>query len=132
MIALRAHRIRRSALLSGAGWLTLLGALLHPAHGMGVQICVYRRMLGVECPGCGLTRSVSCAARGMWHESVSYHPLGIAVLLLAACLALWPLTPRPWRTSAASWARQRRWLGPTATLAAAWALASVAMLRLLA
>ena len=130
-MAPRAHPISRSALLSGAGWLALLAALLHPAHGMGVQICVYRRMLGVECPGCGLTRSVSCAARGMWHESLTYHPLGVAVLLLAASLALWPLTPRPWRTRVASWAQQRSWLAPTATLAAAWALASVALLRLM-
>ena len=49
---------------------------------------------GVQCPGCGLTRSVSCAARGMVIESWSYHPFGIAVLALFAAVAVHSLLPR--------------------------------------
>jgi hypothetical protein len=109
----------------------LIAAMVHPARGMGVEICMYRRALDVQCPGCGLTRSVSCAARGMWHESVLQHPLGVLVLGLAVAMAAWPLLPRAWRAGVATWTGRRKWIGPAATLCGAWSLAAVALWRLL-
>ena len=65
---------RRAWALAAAGVLSV--AALLPPHGAGVPLCLYRMVFGVRCPGCGLTRSVSCAVRGMWAESLSYHPFG--------------------------------------------------------
>lgn len=49
------------------------------------ELCSSRNIFGVDCPGCGLTRSFIHLARGDWHASVAAHRLGwliaLAVLL---------------------------------------------------
>ena len=57
-------------------WLGIAIAIVHPPHGMGVPLCLTRATLGVPCPGCGLTRSVSCTARGMFAQAWHYNPFG--------------------------------------------------------
>jgi hypothetical protein len=74
-------------------WIVLTIALIHPPHGLGIPICWMHSTLGVPCPGCGLTRSVSCAVRGMFETSWAYHPFGIPVLLLFASLGIVGLLP---------------------------------------
>lgn len=44
-----------------------------------------------------MTRSLSCALRGMFAESSSYHPFGIAVLLLFMATAGFSLLPKHMR-----------------------------------
>lgn len=44
-------------------------------------VCLSRRLFGVDCPGCGLTRSLVSLARGDLAASWSYHRLGWAVAL---------------------------------------------------
>jgi hypothetical protein len=68
--------------------LVVLLAAFHPAHGLGRSICVIESALSAPCPGCGLTRSLSCAVRGMWSESMAYHPLGPAVLGVLGAMAV--------------------------------------------
>lgn len=75
----------------------LVGAYIHPAQGMGIPFCPSRFFTGAPCPGCGLTRSVSCAARGELAMSWRYHPFGGVVLMVAMWLALTPLAPASWR-----------------------------------
>lgn len=108
----------------------IVGALVHPAHGTGLRLCLYMQLFEVECPGCGLTRSVSCAARGMLQQSWTYHPLGILTLVIAAILAAWPLLPATWRMRVGEQAHQRRWLAPVLTLMLAIALVAVMLSRL--
>jgi len=72
-------------------WLTLAVAVVHPAHGLGIELCPLKHWAGVPCALCGLTRSVSCAVRGDLRESVGYHPFGVAVIgaavaVLGLCL----------------------------------------------
>lgn len=66
----------------------LIAAFIHPPHGLGLPLCPSRVITGAPCPGCGLSRSVSCAVRGMWAESFAYHPFGIAVVALAILIVL--------------------------------------------
>jgi hypothetical protein len=40
------------------------------------ELCTYRRVLGVECPGCGLTRSFSFMAHGAWLEALKVNWMG--------------------------------------------------------
>lgn len=47
--------------------------------------CLFRRMTGLPCPGCGMTRSLEEIWRGNLPLSIRYHPLGIPVFIL--CLA---------------------------------------------
>lgn len=46
--------------------------------------CLFTAVLGVRCPGCGMTRAISCAVHGRLRDAVSYNPLVVLVLPLAA------------------------------------------------
>ena len=66
-----------------------------------------RGQFGIPCPGCGLTRSLSCAMRGMFYESWQFHPFGLAILGLFLLVALVSLSPEALRTRLAE-AMERR------------------------
>lgn len=42
-------------------------------------LCLWQRFLGVSCPGCGLTRSVTSFAQGDFLRSWSFHAAGASV-----------------------------------------------------
>jgi hypothetical protein len=46
--------------------------------------CLFTAVLGVRCPGCGMTRAVSCAMHGRFKDAMRYNPLVVLVLPLAA------------------------------------------------
>jgi hypothetical protein len=48
------------------------------------QICASRSLLGLKCPGCGLTRSIIHLARGDWRTSWRNHRLGGLIALVIA------------------------------------------------
>jgi hypothetical protein len=50
----------------------------HPAP------CLFTALAGVRCPGCGMTRAVSCAIHGRFRDAIHYNPLVVIVLPLAA------------------------------------------------
>jgi hypothetical protein len=74
-------------------WLGLLASVLSPPHGSGFLTCWFQGATGVPCPGCGLTRSLSCGIRGMFLESWHYHPMGLLILALFGFTALYSLLP---------------------------------------
>lgn len=51
--------------------LVLLGVLI----GLEVPICPTRTLLGIPCPGCGLTRATEALAVGDVHGMLHFHPL---------------------------------------------------------
>ena len=71
--------------------LLMVGIIL-PSGGLGVPLCMFKRVFSLPCPGCGLTRSVSSVLHGDFLKSWSYHPLGIffvaATLLFVFNLAM--------------------------------------------
>jgi hypothetical protein len=74
-------------------WLALFFALISPPHGSGISVCWFQGATGIPCLGCGLTRSLGCALRGLWWESWHYHPLGLVLLpwfLLTAMVSILP------------------------------------------
>ncbi len=44
-------------------------------------LCLMRSVLGVRCPGCGLTRSWIDLLHGHWSDSFAQHPFGAVALL---------------------------------------------------
>ncbi len=48
------------------------------------SICTFRRVTGLPCATCGMTRALSALVRGEWQRSRAYHPLGGAVALALA------------------------------------------------
>ncbi len=55
----------------------------------GPILCPFRFLLGMPCPGCGLTRSFCAVSNGHLLAAVKYHLFG--PLLFAACVAAVPL-----------------------------------------
>ena len=48
------------------------------------SICAFRNLFGLDCPGCGLTRSFISFAQGDWNASFQFHPLGWMMFLFVA------------------------------------------------
>lgn len=69
--------------------LAILAACVIPAGRLdgGPVLCPFRRLTGLPCPTCGLTRSWSALMHGQFGDSVAFHPLGPVTLLGAAALA---------------------------------------------
>ncbi|MBI5363255.1 MAG: DUF2752 domain-containing protein [Planctomycetes bacterium] len=61
-----------------------------------LPLCWLRRLTGVSCPGCGLTRSFCALSHADFGSAWSFHPFGIAFYLLAIALVAWPFAARRW------------------------------------
>ena len=92
-------------------WIGLLLAAITPPHGLGFSICWWQDGTGLPCPGCGVTRSLSCAVRGLFEESLQYHPFGFPILMFFIATAVWSLLPSQRKNSV------RRFLSSRALLA---------------
>jgi uncharacterized protein DUF2752 len=72
-----------------AGVLGLAGlAVLHlwtPSDDVRSSLCPSRRLFGLPCPGCGMTRALAHLAKGEWRAALAVHPLSP---LIAAELAI--------------------------------------------
>lgn len=44
--------------------------------------CAISYLLGFDCPGCGLLRSIGALMQGEFQQSIFWHPMGVLVLLL--------------------------------------------------
>ncbi len=56
------------------------------------ESCTAQRLLGADCPGCGLTRSFVLTAHGRFREAMQMHPAGtlaFIVLAMMVPLRLW-------------------------------------------
>jgi hypothetical protein len=54
------------------------------------SICQFRRLTGLPCPTCGVTRALAMLAKGEWRCAIAYHPLSplVAVALCGGWLYL--------------------------------------------
>ncbi|MDP1832059.1 MAG: DUF2752 domain-containing protein [Geothrix sp.] len=79
--------------------LTALGlrvaALLEPVSGL-LPGCAFKRLTGVACATCGLTRCVMAIGRWDWREAFHWHPAAAGALALLPIVAAWDLR-RAWR-----------------------------------
>jgi len=62
-----------SATLLGAAW------FYYPYCQVGPTLCVWRKLLGIACPSCGLTRGVCFLVHGQFAEAVRFNPLSLVV-----------------------------------------------------
>lgn len=76
--------------ISRQGWLVLTGVpalflcayvlALHPFL-LKAPLCAVKMFLGLDCPGCGITRSLTQLTHAHLRESIRMHPLGIFLAL---------------------------------------------------
>lgn len=53
--------------------------------------CMFRRVTGIPCPGCGLTRAADHFAHFHWLTALKSNPLGTVAAACFALLAVWTL-----------------------------------------
>lgn len=59
------------AMVGGGGVYFLLSWL-----GLEIFPCAFKKVTGLPCPGCGMTRSCLAMVRGEWGEMWHWHPFG--------------------------------------------------------
>jgi hypothetical protein len=64
-LAIAAYALRETG---GAGWM--------PG-------CFFRRITGLECPGCGMTRGTTALLQGRFSDAFLFNPVGMILLPLA-------------------------------------------------
>jgi hypothetical protein len=80
-------RLTLVAIAACAVYVTLLGWI--PAFtAESPVLCLPRRLLGLNCPSCGLTRAMACLARLDAESAVRFHPLVILVAPLIAVVTV--------------------------------------------
>lgn len=74
-----------AAQLVASAWLVLVGdRVALPGGGELSGLCWFRRVVGLDCPFCGMTRSFVALAHGELAAALRFHPAG--PLLFAAML----------------------------------------------
>lgn len=92
-----ATRLRLGVAVSG--FLALI-AVYGPVH----IPCLFTTATGIQCPACGLTRSVASIARGDLEASLAYHPAGIGMAGIALAAFLIPAqTQRLYAATSRQW-----------------------------
>jgi hypothetical protein len=87
-----ARQSRHRTMLLIAVAVVVLAVLLHVRSDQRVEFrwlpgypapetCWSRSLFGMQCPGCGLTRSLIYLAHGDWRASLAMHRLGIVMAL---------------------------------------------------
>ncbi|THI96806.1 DUF2752 domain-containing protein [Nocardioides sp.] len=97
-------RLASTEVLAAGGVVALAAACLLSPEQIedGPVLCPFRRLTGLPCPGCGLTRSWVYLVHGWWRESFLAHPFGPLAVALVVVLALLAVRARLRRTAAPS------------------------------
>ena len=84
------RRLATSEVVAAVGIGALgVSLLLSPDHiEDGPVICPFRRLTGLPCPGCGLTRSWVYLAHGWWRDAFLAHPFGPLLALTVVLLGV--------------------------------------------
>jgi hypothetical protein len=108
-----------------------LAAVLKVGDGVGVvlpilgwplpELCTSRRLLGFECPGCGLTRSFIAIMHGDLARAWFYNPAGLLVFAAIAFQV-------PYRTVQLNRARRGKPSFHTAWLDGTWIIVGAALI----
>lgn len=59
-------------------------AQLSDRIGVPVAFCLFKKLLAIPCPGCGITTSVAALIHGHWREALAANAAGPLVVLFAA------------------------------------------------
>lgn len=71
-----------AVLILSAAW------FYYPYCQTGPPLCIWKNLLGIPCPGCGLTRGVCFLVHGKWAEAVRFNPLSLLAVGILSSNAL--------------------------------------------
>ena len=81
------------------GGICLLLSLFLPPDGMGITICWFKWWFDLPCPGCGLTRSVTCISHLQFAKAIGYHPFGPLIYAIFLTNVAILVLPQSWRAA---------------------------------
>jgi hypothetical protein len=91
----------------------LVLSFLLPPEGSGIPMCWFKWAYGHPCPGCGLSRSLTCISHLQFEKAWAYHPFGLLIYVLFFANALLLLMPSRKRAALRTrMSAQDRWLKP--------------------
>ncbi len=91
----------------------LVLSFLLPTDGLGVTVCWFKSCFELPCPGCGLTRSVTCISHLQFGKAWDYHPFGTLIYALFVANAVLLIVPKEKRQALKNRiSRNDRWLRP--------------------
>ncbi len=77
-------RLLRLCLITAAlGTAALLYLFLFSHFGIGFP-CMFHKLTGLSCPGCGGTRAMAALLTGQWKQALEYNPLILLYLAYGA------------------------------------------------
>ncbi len=84
------HDRRLSSIISGAALLQVLLVLLH----LPGWPCPVFHLLGIPCPGCGMTRATLALVRGEWKAALTMHAFAPVLLIAIGLIIFCALAPK--------------------------------------
>ncbi len=87
------HHVLFGRLTNIFSLLAIAATFLLPEDGLQIDLCWIQKTLSLPCPGCGLTRSVTCVSHLAIAKSFTYHPFGILIYLLLMVNVLLLISP---------------------------------------
>ena len=66
----------------------VLASFVLPPDGIGINLCTMKHLFDLPCPGCGLTRSVTCFSHLELTRAWHYHPFGFLIYPFMCLAAL--------------------------------------------
>lgn len=81
--------------MTGLAAALLIGAWAVRTFGLSLPACPLKAHLGIPCATCGITRCVLALSTGHWSEAFHWHPVGVALTVLAPIAMAWDLR-RAW------------------------------------
>ncbi len=61
----------------------------YPYCQTGPTLCIWKNLLGIQCPGCGLTRGVCFLVHGKWAEAIRFNPLSLLTVVILSSNTLY-------------------------------------------
>jgi hypothetical protein len=81
--------------------LLTVGLICMPPEGLpGIELCLFKRLTNIPCPGCGLTRCGSNLVRGNVVRATEFNPFGLAIIPVMVGMGVLGVLPRRWRERA--------------------------------
>jgi len=87
------HHVLFGRLTNVFSLLAIAATFFLPEDGLQIDLCWIQKTLSLPCPGCGLTRSVTCISHLALTKSLTYHPFGILIYSFFMVNVLCLITP---------------------------------------
>ncbi len=81
----------------------VLASFVLPPDGIGINLCTMKHLFDLPCPGCGLTRSVTCLSHLELTRAWHYHPFGFLIYPFMCLAALSVFTSEDTRRRMRVW-----------------------------